>query len=446
MREGSGKMGGEDVGVEYVKRKGQGRRKVKGGGDEMGVREGKGKGKRRKDSIDVHFDDLSISPTAQESRPRDNLKIRIVATDTLTAAHMLTFPSNYGEVGSTLRSNKKQPNTLILNMASPLRPGGGVLTGATSQEEFLCARTTLLPSLKESFYRLPELGGVYTHDVMVFRNHLPLGDSKGELGLGERFWIDVVSAGMLCFPDLEGEEDEEKRLSKADMQFVEQKMRAVMRIACMKGAKKIVLGAWGAGAYGNPVRDVAEAWRRVLLPEITAGAPKKGKATVEVENWETVEDIIFAISNRGMAEEFGRAFGGIVIESGPGEVDNEEDEEDEVAEELRSKIEEMESQIPKVWNADLKSKLIATVDILRGQLKDRERAVGVDGDDEDEDKDNSIVSEKAEVSDGSEDEDTEDIEIEESEEDGTDGTDDEGGEEASEISQKEGGWNVSRRC
>jgi len=38
-------------------------------------------------------------------------------------------------------------------MASPLRPGGGVLTGATSQEEFLCARTTLYPSLREKFYR-----------------------------------------------------------------------------------------------------------------------------------------------------------------------------------------------------------------------------------------------------------------------------------------------------
>ena len=87
-------------------------------------------------------------------------------------------------------------------MASPLRPGGGVLTGATSQEEFLCARTTLLPSLRESFYRLPEIGAVFTHDVLVFRGSGSLADAGQELGPGERFWVDVVSAGMLRFPEL----------------------------------------------------------------------------------------------------------------------------------------------------------------------------------------------------------------------------------------------------
>ena len=58
-------------------------------------------------------------------------------------------------------------------------------------------RTTLLPSLKESFYHLPELGGIYTPDVLVFRNGLPLGDATGELGVGERYFVDVVTAGML---------------------------------------------------------------------------------------------------------------------------------------------------------------------------------------------------------------------------------------------------------
>ena len=37
-------------------------------------------------------------------------------------------------------------------------------------EAALCLRTTLLPGLRDAFYRLPEAGGaVYTPDVLVFR-------------------------------------------------------------------------------------------------------------------------------------------------------------------------------------------------------------------------------------------------------------------------------------
>ncbi len=101
-------------------------------------------------------------------------------------------------------------------MASPLRPGGGVLSGATSQEESLCARTTLLPSLRDDFYRLPEVGAVYTPDVLVFGRWD--ADGSGADAVGEEmarrawFYVDVVSAAMLRFPDVvDGDGDGEKR-------------------------------------------------------------------------------------------------------------------------------------------------------------------------------------------------------------------------------------------
>ena len=96
----------------------------------------------------------------------------------------------------------------ILNLASPLRPGGGFLNGATAQEEALCMRTTLYPALKEEFCRLPEVGAVYTPDVLMFRSHLP---GYPDLPKYNRFFVDVVTSAMHRMPDIEEEKDGEKR-------------------------------------------------------------------------------------------------------------------------------------------------------------------------------------------------------------------------------------------
>ncbi|PZC93875.1 hypothetical protein A1F95_06965 [Pyrenophora tritici-repentis] len=279
-------------------------------------------------------------------------------------------------------SNKKSPNTCILNMASPLRPGGGVLAGATSQEEYLCARTTLLPSLKETFYRLPELGGIYTPDVLVFRNSLSLGDNAGELSPTERWYVDVASAGMLRFPELEGEEDEVKRLGKKDRRLAEAKIRAVLRIMERKGAEKVVLGAWGCGAYGNPVKDIAEAFRSVLdgVPHSSSTSKKSKNGHAEQETWPGIKEVIFAIGNRKMATDFAAAFGGTIqVEAGPGSEATAEDEEgeDAVAEELRTKIQEMESQLSQVYNPDLKTRMGPNASIQWiASAKDDEQKIG----------------------------------------------------------------------
>ena len=383
-----GDEGGDDA--KYIKRKGQGRRKAKSAPEDEPSNKSevsKSKSKRRNDSLSEPLSNMALSDPPPPPAP---LQIRLVTTDSLTAARAL------------VPKGRNQTNPCVLNMASPLRPGGGVLTGATSQEEYLCARTTLLPSLKESFYRLPELGGIYTHDVLVLRNHLPLGDAKGELGPTERWWIDVISAGMLRFPDLEGGEEEEKRLNTKDRRLVEAKMRAVLRIACARGVRRIVLGAWGCGAYGNPVRDVAEAWRTVLLPQ--PDGKKRGKNSSGPETWNGLQEVIFAISNRKMAREFASAVGGgLEVEKGPGgeEDDDEADETDEMAEELRTKIAEMEGQIDKVWNADLKQRMTVILEGLKSQLEEREGGRSADSDaDEDGQEDESGVESDADSDEG----------------------------------------------
>ncbi|UKZ52720.1 hypothetical protein TrVGV298_006504 [Trichoderma virens] len=196
-------------------------------------------------------------------------------------------------------------------MASPLRPGGGVLTGATSQEEWLCSRTTLYPSLREEFYRLPEVGAIYTPDVLVCKTWDP---EPSDLKPADQFFIDVITAAMLRLPDVETNQHGEMSYSEQkDRDMVLAKMRCVMRTLRSRHINRVVLGAWGCGAYGNPVEEVARAWRRVLL-----GPQAKRTQTVEV--YQDME-VVFAIKDHNMARRFTTAFGAeAVLDNGDSSV------------------------------------------------------------------------------------------------------------------------------
>ncbi|KEQ80612.1 hypothetical protein M438DRAFT_247796, partial [Aureobasidium pullulans EXF-150] len=224
-----------------------------------------------------------------------NLTIRLCNTDSLTAARRLTHSSP-----------TRSTNVCILNMASPLRPGGGFLDGATSSEEFLCMRTTLYASLWDDFYRLPELGGIVTPDVLVHRDSTPEAE---DLPKRERFFVDIISAAMIRFPETNSARLAEKEEADGscscgvsycdrDRELVTHKMRGVLRMAQARGAEKLILGAWGCGAYGNPVREVAKIWKRVIL-----GTTRKA------ESWPGIKEIVFAITDRGQLKEFEKCFG-----------------------------------------------------------------------------------------------------------------------------------------
>lgn len=246
------------------------------------------------------------SPPSASSSSSVPPTIKVLVTDTLTAASLLS-------------SEPSVPSRIaILNMASPLRPGGGLLTGATSQEEFLCARTTLYPSLSETHYRLPDLGGIYTPDVLVARD----ASTRAEmLPARDRFYVDVLSAAMLRLPDVDESDGETTYAEDKDREAVRNKMRAVMRILRSKGVDRVVLGAWGCGAYGNPVGEVARAWKTVLCGGGRA-ARKAGRASGGSEGWEGLQ-VVFAISDVRMARVFAETLGVEMDEDGE---DEEEDE------------------------------------------------------------------------------------------------------------------------
>ncbi|KAK1976708.1 hypothetical protein LZ30DRAFT_602963, partial [Colletotrichum cereale] len=319
-------------------------------------------------------------------------RIRLQVADTLTAAHSLVVEKSTPDRPADL--SNKETRVAILNMASPLTPGGGFVNGASSQEESLCMRTTLLPSLKDEYYRLPELGAIYTADVLVFRDE----HTSEVLEKRERWFVDCISAAMLRNP--ETDRDEISGFShyahEKDRQLILEKMKVVLRICQMKGIKKIVLGAWGCGAYGNPIAEVAKAWRKALVPKDGTKGKKKGNK----ETWDGIEDVVFAIKDSGMADAFEEAFGKGIERDELDEVDDAEDSEPDADErnklELQARIDELKQRVEVTSDLQLKKGLNSILAGLIGQLPpvvDDDAGIEDDSDevdDEDIDRDDEI--------------------------------------------------------
>jgi uncharacterized protein (TIGR02452 family) len=294
----------------------------------------------------------------EESEP--HIKLRVA--DTLSAARQLLEDP----VTQKQDLSNRSARVGVLNMASMLAPGGGFLNGASSQEESLCMRTTLLPSLSDNFYRLPEVGGVYTPDVLVFRD-----ERAEDLEKRDRWFVDCVSAGMLRFPSITVDESTGRGSysSSRDREMVVEKVRAVMRIFQTKSVKKVVVGAWGCGAYGNPVGEIAAAWKKVLLGGRQAQRSKKGRK----ENWTGIETVVFAIKDAGLAAAFRQAFGdGLAFDEATGgrneEGEEGDDQEAENLGETQEKIDEMKVRIQQARSPELKAGLAAILAGLQGQL------------------------------------------------------------------------------
>ena len=205
-------------------------------------------------------------------------------------------------------------------------------------------RTTLLQALRDEFYRLPEVGAIYTPDVLVFRDEV----SNKVLAKRNRWFVDCISAAMLRQPETERDPITRRGsyVEEKDREMVLRKMRMVLRICQSKGVRKVVLGAWGCGAYGNPLGEIATAWRKVLLPK-RSGRQKRqnnGKSKGHSETWSGLEEVVFAISDPGMAEGFEAAFGEGLVWDRAIDAQQESDGEERYEEEDESMDEEEDEE------------------------------------------------------------------------------------------------------
>lgn len=177
---------------------------------------------------------------------------------------------------------KQGDKVCVLNFASPVQPGGGVLNVSTAQEECLCRVSTLYPCLLEyqkEFYnkhiediRSGKMDAsynddcIYTPDVVVFKT------DDSEPSLSKNWYnVDIVTC---VAPNLRKHPSNRHNaggglnpvhLSQKEILGIHmQRGRKILTIAAKNGCDVVILGAFGCGAYCNPANIVAEAYRRIL--------------------------------------------------------------------------------------------------------------------------------------------------------------------------------------
>lgn len=186
------------------------------------------------------------------------------------------------------------PDAACLNMASNTNRGGGVINGSMAQEECLCRRSNLYMSLERVDYPIPTLGGIYSPGVNIYKD-------KENNELPDIIKTNVISVSAVNRPTLM---EDGLHVERRYIWMIKEKMRAILRIAKKHNHTKLVLGAFGCGAYKNPAGQTAELFATVL-------SEKEFKNSFEEICFAIVEDLNSKrLNNReGNLIPFARVFG-----------------------------------------------------------------------------------------------------------------------------------------
>lgn len=193
----------------------------------------------------------------------ENEDVKILKDRYETEAKIIISKKRTFEAASAYKNQK----VCVLNFASATTPGGGVVRGATAQEECLCRVSTLYSCIEtkdmwNGFYAPHRVENnhlhnddiIYTPDVIVLKS-----DTVNPKLLPEKDWykVDVITCAA---PKLIHIKISEKEL----FEIQEKRIRRILSVAANNGNEVVVLGAFGCGAYRNSPRIVAMAANKVI--------------------------------------------------------------------------------------------------------------------------------------------------------------------------------------
>lgn len=162
------------------------------------------------------------------------------------------------------RAAETDARILVLNLASPVHPGGGVRKGASAQEEDLCRKSSLLLSLESRTARKyydynQSLHSFMGSDALMLTPAVEIiKDENGEL------LDDTVIVSVLTCAAPNVSYGKEGLREDAYRELVCGRITNMLKCAAFFGCRHLVLGAWGCGAYGNDASVISELFSRAL--------------------------------------------------------------------------------------------------------------------------------------------------------------------------------------
>lgn len=161
----------------------------------------------------------------------------------------------------------------VLNYANNVAIGGAPYS-AGAQEESLCRCSTLLPCLqamKEPFYmkhreqarkgKMNFMGNddlIYTPDVVVFKSDLRTDPVYPQmLSSDEWYKVNVITCAAPVMVRVFTLPDNYETVIRS-------RIKKILDVAAREGNEVIILGAWGCGAFKNPVEIVARVFAELV--------------------------------------------------------------------------------------------------------------------------------------------------------------------------------------
>lgn len=178
--------------------------------------------------------------------------------------HVSVSPDDTLEVVCAMAREFPDEKVGYLVMANDVNAGGGYLRGTNGQEESVCRRTNIAALFGSMVYPIPEYGSFYVHDSLILRD----SERNSYAMLAAAVRADCVLAAAYHDPP----SDAKDRLCDGYRERTRRKINAILNAFLANDCHNVVLGAFGCGAFGNPVGDIAALFREALADEPYAHA------------------------------------------------------------------------------------------------------------------------------------------------------------------------------
>jgi uncharacterized protein (TIGR02452 family) len=184
-------------------------------------------------------------PLPQTHRGRQQTQVEVTNETTLAAVQ---------------RWRESGHHPVALNFASATHPGGGFLSGARAQEEYLARSSGLYACLQMnpmySFHRARH-DPLYT-DYVIYSPAVPVFRADDGTLLETPYTVGMITSPAVNAAVL----PPERRAEIGPAMW--QRILKVLAVGIVHGHDSIVLGAWGCGAFGNDGAEIAQLFRKAL--------------------------------------------------------------------------------------------------------------------------------------------------------------------------------------